>query len=305
MAGCLIFLTACEMPPQLLSKEERAMAALSSDCEYSPRATYEYNGAPTYKTRTEGQGYDPLACEQGELDTAYRVGDLRRYGVQPDNPVSAHRLQSAFRSAAACAVILDVPAGFYDTDWEITESHLSARFAPGVEISGIFHVMGPLESEGGVKCEPIQDVQLIGPVTLYDRLGIINAMGVSVGDVLMKSDRSKNRLGSAGRGVHLYWGARHVSIASVTVEDTAPQSERPEVHAAVAIDGHFLRPEHISIGRIDVLRSQAHGVYIMGRAHSLPSVHVGAFGESPLISRLIGATLDDSLTARAVWDRSL
>lgn len=191
--------------------------------------------------------------------------------------------------------------GEYATIIEINRSNVKMKFEAGAEFHFLFHIVK--SDPAIVGDDPITNIKIWGDVVTYDRVGITNVNDLDIyGNIICKSDQTESKSGNKGRGLHGYFGTKDIRVhGDIIVENTSNQTDEPNNHAAVAIDGQGDLPQRWSANKIIVKDSRVHGVYIQGNDHDFGSIEVHGYVDGVLSSTLQGALASESIEGKAVW----
>lgn len=227
------------------------------------------------------QSYNQLPGETGVLNPWYPPGDARRYGIFPDGAtnwegVYGPRVVAWMKSCTLPGVIGLLPPGHYATglNWSSQDYAGAQVRVGGAIIGGIFHVQS--SAAPAIGDPKLTGLRFMGDFTVLDRLGLNNIQDVTFDRVHLKSDAANNvsTPGSKGRGCHIYFGCKDVSIAELVIDDCESGNN---CDAALAIDGNGDNPQRIRIGRAWIKASDCHGAYITGLDQWIGDLSVDAY----------------------------
>ncbi|ADL53198.1 hypothetical protein [Clostridium cellulovorans] len=213
--------------------------------------------------------------EIGVTDERYSYGDVRRYGVFPDDNSLLNNyklMKNVLDNASTLGYEVFFPTGLYKTQLNISQSNVTIRFEEGAELTGLVHVF--VEDNK----EKIKNLTIKGTIVTYDRFGTRNIDGLTVDAIHVKSDGSKatDYPGVRGRGVHLSPGTTNMKCKLIEVDDL--DSNGLNNVAAVEVDGWIKNPSNLQIDKIWVKKSDVHGVYLTGNGHNIGEIQIDEFG---------------------------
>ncbi len=239
------------------------------------------------------------------LNPNFPVGDVRRYGVFPDSSyASIHpftkipKITTVLNLCEQQGIEMFFPKGYYKTALILdSRKNMSLRF-DGAEFD-IIHITHNAESK-----EKPENITLKGSVTTYDRLGITEALNISIDTVYIKTDKSKNLRNLRSRGCHIYHGCKNISINYLEIDDFGSGGvDYQHNHAALAIDGWKNNPINVQIKKVYIKSTDRHGVYITGTDHIIDEIVIDKFGmgTSDGMSPMQDADKGEEKDFKAVW----
>lgn len=219
------------------------------------------------------------------LDELYAVGDARRYGLTAETAGQSHpasgrnRLTTVLDIAENSGMEVTFPSGYYGLDLNLdSRRNLKLKF-----YNSEFAVISIAQSNDTLP-KP-QNITLKGTLISYARLGLTEALNISIDSVILKTDTSKNLWGLRNMGCHIYHGSKNIKINYLEVQDLGSGSDKyAHTHAAVAIYGWNNNPENVQIKKIHIKSTDRHGIYMTGKDHLIEEVIIDKFG--------VGSSLD-------------
>lgn len=221
-------------------------------------------------------GHYPVANgEAGVQDEKYSYGDVRRYGIMPNEDKildNTEKIDNAFNNGSSLGFTVYFPTGLYKTQLNIDQSNLNLEFEEGAEVTGGVYIYTDDNKN------KIKNLTIKGTLVTYDRFAATNVDGLIVDNIHVKGDGkiATDYPGIRGRGVHIYKGTNNMKCKSITVDDL--DSEGNNNCAAVQIDGYVENPSNLYIEKILVKKSDVHGVYLTGSGHTIGEIQVDEFG---------------------------
>lgn len=223
-----------------------------------------------------GGSFPAVTGETGILDYSYPVGDVRRYGVTPDGVTNwegsfASRVAAIFANSCLAGVTIYWPPGEYATGLNLTSAYVGSKmYFDHAKFFNILHVI-----------DNVTDVQWLGTVYTYDRLGTIGSR-LRFGTVILLNDATKNPQGTGNRGVHIL-GGEDISWDDIIVENTGPTSSvlpgAQTIWAAFTAQGN---PRNLRGHSIWVKNAQGHGVYINAYDVNIGLIKVDGYGNQAI-----------------------
>ena len=210
------------------------------------------------------------------INKEYKIGDVRRYGVMPNEGVGNHPIskknsfETIFDIAEKTGMKIVFPKGYYPANLLIKgRKNLNIHFEDAF-FGGYVQVI----EKDSVFCE---NVSLSGTLNVYDLMIIRNSKKTTIENLNIISDIEKNTFKTRSKGVRIYEGVEELKIKNVIIEDLgsgkAPDYER--VHAAFLATG---APEDIIIDKLHIKSSDRHGVYLTGSDHAIENIIIDQFG---------------------------
>lgn len=206
------------------------------------------------------------------FDSAYTKGDVRRYGIFPNKPVSGEHLNNVLYLANQ-GLPIQFPKGYYDTSIVLKKaSNISLHFGE-VILGGGFQIIDEDNQES-------QFIKITGTLTILDKLFIRQSNNISFEDVLLISDTIQNIYKQKNRGVSIYAGSNNVKFNSLTISDTGgePTEFFKYTAAALQIHGWKNNPENILVNILSLNNAGRTAFYLTGNNHQFNKVTVSNFG---------------------------
>ena len=142
------------------------------------------------------------------------------------------------------------------------------------------NLQGPIyiiEDENGNESS---DLVFKGTVTTYYKFFSRNCSDITIENLIIKTDKSKNSGGLRSMGCDIYAGSIDLSFKSILIEDLGSDDEIKYglSRAAFIAHGWNNNPSGLVIDKLHVKSSDRHGVYITGSDHSIGEIIVDQFG---------------------------
>lgn len=257
--------------------------------------------------------YEPLPGEKGVLNTQYKPGDVRRYGIFPDGVtnwnLTTDYITTIQENSANLGLEIFFPSGIYNSEFNLYMSNVSCRFEAGCEFTGLLHFGGVIR-KGDTEVTKIENVRLYGDLVTYDRFGTFYIDGLTIeGNIHVKSvpEKALNYPGLRTRGCHIFRGTRNLRVNDIIVDDIDEMGFSND--AAIEIDANDMNelPTNINVRRMIVKKSDIHGVYLMGNGYNVDEIIVEEFGKGTYRkgqtdnTSCIGADPKQSRELKGVW----
>lgn len=213
------------------------------------------------------------------LVDSFPVGDIRRYGIKigggdPKHPYTKElTTQSLFELAEKEKIELFFPKGFYNF---------------GLYFKGVKNVIikfddaefaGPIYITEDKDKEESSDIEFKGTLSTYYKFFSRNCSDITIENLIIKSDITKNAAGLRSMGCDIYGGSNYISFKNLVIEDLGSGSEKYGLsRAALQVHGWNNNPMGLSIDKIHIKSSDRHGVYLTGKEHSIGQIIIDKFG---------------------------
>ncbi|WP_452225477.1 hypothetical protein [Lacinutrix chionoecetis] len=198
----------------------------------------------------------------------FKVGDVRRYGVTPNQDFDLKFLQEAL-DVAEKGVELFFPEGTYKGGFNINSRKNIEIYFDNASFTNVIHIT----NENGDKSS---NINLKGKLITYDRFGVYESDNIKVDTLIIKSNKNIHEDRKESRGCHIYTNTTNLSINYLKIEDLG--DEEKNNHAALAVDGFPNYPKNIHIKKAIIESSKRHGAYIMGFNHKIDTLIVNNYG---------------------------
>ncbi len=213
------------------------------------------------------------------VDTAFKIGDARRYGVTAETAGLAHprsgknRMTTALDLAEQSGLEISFPSGYYNMNLTLdSRKNINLRFDKSE--FNLIHI-----TQVKITDSIPENINIKGTLIAYDRLGMTEARNIKIDTVILKSDIKKNLQKTRNRGCHIYHGCDNITINYLEVQDLGSGDEKHiYTHAAIAIDGWNNNPTNITINKAYIKSSDRHGVYITGSDNYIKELIIDKFG---------------------------
>lgn len=211
------------------------------------------------------------------VDTSYKKGDARRYGLTPETARKKHtnfstnNLVSVLDLAEKTGLKVRIPKGYYPINLILDgRKNLKLHFNQAV-----FETINIGDKNGKVK-KP-ENIQLTGSLIAYSRLNIVEATHIQLDTIIIQTNPNKHH--SRSKGCNIYHGVKNLTIKYLRIDDLGSGDvEYKHTKAAVIVQGWNNNPENVVIDEIYIKSSDRHGVYLTGKHHRIGKITIDQFG---------------------------
>ncbi|NNE32372.1 MAG: hypothetical protein HKN40_08390 [Winogradskyella sp.] len=206
------------------------------------------------------------------INTEFKIGDVRRYGVEPSKSIGQHpkllkdKLE-VLLDISELGIELYFPKGVYDRTFNID----NRKNVNLVADSAIF--------TGAVNIKNSIDIKIEGTITSLSRFYTQNSSDIDINTIVTKTDTliKGNTLRSTGCSIH--GGSHNVSIKKAHIFDSGSGSELYKyIKGGFLIHGHNNEPTNIKVDTVIVESSDRHGAYLSGEDIDIKFLHIKQFG---------------------------
>lgn len=220
------------------------------------------------------------------INDSYKIGDVRRYGVMPDEPIvknvktNRNAIESVIDLAEKSGIKMTFPKGFYNDGLYIKgRSNIELNFEEA-EFSGPINI---IENENKVWSK---DIKLTGTVITYYKLFVRYAKDIEIENLSIKSDSQKNIANLRSMGCDIYAGTQYLFIKNLHIEDLGSEQDTNQsfklTRAAIQVHGFNENPSNVIIQKILINSSDRHGIYLTGNNHQIDEIVINKFGVGSL-----------------------
>ncbi|WP_445386342.1 hypothetical protein ACT6NV_05960 [Robiginitalea sp. IMCC44478] len=216
---------------------------------------------------------------------SFPYGDIRRYGIFPEQTVPQNELQKLFQLAHQ-GVPLFFPAGYYPISLRIEGGEDISIHFEKVELGGELFI---IEAENRNSSR----ISLKGNLRVMDRVFVRHSGDISMDTLLIHSDQKKNINGKKNRGLSIYAGSRNILIQYLEVFDAGGEPTKYYQYSAAAVQLHGWNnnPKNVRIGELKIRNAGRSGIYLTGNGHRIGKLEISGFGSG---SNQQMAGLDDA-----------
>jgi len=199
---------------------------------------------------------------------SFPKGDVRRYGVCPNQSIPQNKLSQVI-ALASKGLPITFPKGIYKTNLVFKDvSNVNFIFQEAT-INGAISIL-----DGSSK------LRFDGKLTLLDKLFIRKSNNITFDTMVLKSDTLVNIYHKKNRGVSIYAGSKKVSFNYLKIEDAGGKAEDfyKYTAAALQIHGWNNNPEQVYINKLEINNSDRTALYITGKGHHIGKAIIHNFG---------------------------
>ena len=215
--------------------------------------------------------YDVYLEQKLAINTSFPIGNVRRYGIEPDQGIGVHpitknkKVDEIIRLASSGLEIV-FPKGYYKTSLILSKKEkISLKFEEA-EFSGSIQLK-----------DSCNNMLLKGNVKTYSSFVFNNVHNITLGELTVLDNKEKNISKLRPSGVHILNDSRDIMIDKVLIEGIG---ENKYSHAALKIYGYPKLPKYIKINELSILSSDVNGVLIMGEEIHINNTYIKSFGSS-------------------------
>ncbi|MBQ4820086.1 hypothetical protein [Aquimarina sp. MMG016] len=205
-------------------------------------------------------------------DSRYKKGDIRRYGIYPNQKNEPKVVQQVITLAESGLPIF-FPKGYYPMSLVIKgQSNIQLHF-DDVIIGGGLQIID-------FKKKPSTKIAIKGKLTVLDKIFIKRSNNISFDTLVVMTDTLKNINRRSNRGVSIYSGSEILKFEHLEIKDTGGKEDSYYKHTASALQIHGWNhnPKHIYIKNLHIDNADRTALYITGSNHKLERVNIENFG---------------------------
>jgi len=202
------------------------------------------------------------------IHQTFTKGDVRRYGVFPEQTISTNDFKNVL-SLANQGLPIYFPAGYYNTSISLENtSNVTIKFDE-VILAGHLQITNNSER-----------IKINGSVTILDKLFIVQSRDISFEKVIVKSNQTQNIYEQKNRGVSIYAGSKNIKFDSLFISDTGATRDDFFKHTAASLQIHGWNdnPKNIQINKLEINNAGRTALYLTGQNHKLNNIKISNFG---------------------------
>ncbi|SDG75149.1 hypothetical protein [Winogradskyella thalassocola] len=206
------------------------------------------------------------------INSNYTKGDVRRYGVFPNQKVNQSYLKNILE-LGDLGIKIRFPKGFYDTNLILKGQQDVSVYFDSAEFSGQVQIVDDTIGK------PSQNITFKGKLKTYNKFFVRGSQNISIDTLIISSDTLKNNFNERSLGCNIYSGVKNLRLNYLKIEDLGSGSDYYRYSlAALQIHGWNNNPESIKINEAIIEKSDRHGVYITGNNHTIKKLTVKKVG---------------------------
>lgn len=205
------------------------------------------------------------------INKDYAIGDVRRYGVNPNEGIGVHpitqnkKITEILRLASSGLEIV-FPKGYYKTSLILSEINNVKMKFEDAEFSGSIQLK-----------DSCYNIDFKGGLKSYSSFLFKDVHNITCNQLTVLDNKEKNISELRPSGVSILGNSSEISIDEIIVNGVG---ESKYTHAGLKIYGYPELPKYIKIKELSVLSSDVNGVLIMGEEIYIDKMFISDFGKS-------------------------
>lgn len=206
------------------------------------------------------------------LNDAFKIGDVRRYGVEPGKGIGQHpkllkdKLE-VLLDISELGIELYFPGGVYDRTLNV-ENRNKVKI---VSDSALF--------TGAINIKNSTEIEIDGIVQSLSRFYTQNSNNININTIITKTDTITKASNLRSTGCSIHGGSKNVTIKKILIKDSGSGSDAYKyIKGGLVIHGHNNEPRDIKIDSAIVESSDRHGAYLSGEDIEIKYLHIKKFG---------------------------
>lgn len=193
----------------------------------------------------------------------FKIGDIRRYGIFPNQPIIQEKLKRILKLAQN-GFKIKFPKGVYNTNLVIEGLKDISIICDDVVITGVLQITDLNNNRSS-------NISINGSITILDKVFIRKSSNIVFDTLVVKTDTLQNRYHKMNRGVSIYTGSKNIKIKTLKIFDTGGSKDDYYKYSAAAFQVHGWNnnPEFITIDNLMVENAQRTAVYLTGNGHEI------------------------------------
>ncbi|MBO3115223.1 hypothetical protein J4050_00595 [Winogradskyella sp. DF17] len=206
------------------------------------------------------------------LNDSFPKGDVRRYGIYPDNYYADKDLLSLMELADHGIPLKFVKGTYYLNLLLQGLSDVKLVFDDAI-IAGTFQI---IDKDN----EKSQRLVFEGKLTVLDKVFMRNSNDIKFDTLLIKSNKAKSLYKKKNRGMSIYLGTKNIEIRTLEIEQTGGTEDDFFKYSAAAFQVHGWNnnPEGITIDNLLIKNTDRTALYLTGKNHSIKRIKIENFG---------------------------
>lgn len=215
-------------------------------------------------------------------DYSFKKGDVRRYGLYPDKPISRSAVDSVLLIAEK-GLKITFPKGFYNLSLEFAGKEDIVMYFDDITIGGSINI---INTDNDLS----KNIKLKGKISVLDKVFLRQAENISFDDLTIKSDTTRNIYKRLNRGLSVYAGSKNIFFKDLKIIDTGGKEDDffKYTAAALQIHGWKKNPENIVIKNLLVRNASRTAVYITGINNKITKAKIENYGKSENSRNIFG-----------------
>ncbi|MCL5127259.1 hypothetical protein [Algibacter sp. L4_22] len=231
------------------------------------------------------------------INNVFSKGDVRRYGVLPNEDILEKRLKNII-DLASQGVVINFPKGHYKANLILKgKSNIHFIFNDAI-LNGYVNIIESNDIESS-------RIKFEGTITILDKLFIRKSNNIVFDNIIVKTDTINSLSKKKNRGVSIYAGSKKIEFNNLIIENTGGTSDNfyKYTAAALQIHGWNNNPKKITINNLHITNSDRTGLYITGEGHKIEKATITNFGLGSIknMSGLSDTALGEEKAFAGVW----
>ncbi len=213
------------------------------------------------------------------LDSRFKVGDARRYGIYPDSlnntkhpNTGKYKIQTLLDFAEESQTTINFPPGDYGINIFIdSRENINFRFN-----NSEFRLIHITNANG----KDSKNISLKGTLVAYNRFVTFNSSHIKVDTLILKSNPIKSLKKVRNQGCRIYQATKFLEIDYLEIDDLGSGGKEYKTsQAAITIQGQRNNPNNVTIHNMLIKSSDRHGAYITGDNHYFGNILIEKYGQ--------------------------
>lgn len=206
------------------------------------------------------------------LDKTFKIGDVRRYGVEPYSEIGEHpkllkdKLE-VLMDISELGIKIFFPKGVYNRTINIDNREKLQIISDSAVFTGAINIKNS------------SNVKLEGVIQTLSRFYTQNSTNLVVESIVTKTDTLiKNNI-PRSTGVSIHGGSKNIKIGNILIKDSGSGSTLyKHIKGGLIVHGHNNEPSDIKIDSVTIESSDRHGIYLTGEDIDIKYLNIKKFG---------------------------
>lgn len=227
----------------------------------------------------------------------YRIGDVRRYGVEPNKGIGQHPKLlkdklDVLLDIAESGIELKFPKGVYNRTLNIN-SRSNIKI---VSDSALFI--------GAINIKNSNNIIIDGVIQSLSRFYTQKVKDINIKTIITKTDTILKKSGLRSTGVSIHGGSHNVNVKKMIIHDSGSGPDNYKyIKAGLIVHGHNDEPSEIKLDSVIIESSDRHGVYLTGEEVDIKYLHIKRFGigSGENMSKMEGGIEGEQTNFAGLW----
>lgn len=221
--------------------------------------------------KTTTVSYDIELEEKLSINKEFPLGDVRRYGIMPDqgigvHPVTKNKKMDEIINLSSSGLEVTFPKGYYKTSLIISNRKNIKMTFENTEFSGSVQLK-----------DSCYNVTFKGDLKSYSSFVFSNVHNITCNELTVLDNKAKNISKLRPSGVTILDNSSEITIDKILINGVG---ESKYTHAGFKVYGYPKLPKYIKIKELSVLSSDVNGVLIMGEEIYVDKMFISDFGKA-------------------------